>query len=160
MDRTELAVLCILEKGIPLIEDPYSEMAKTIGMERDVLLSYARKLLERGIIRRFGARIDQRRLGIHVNTMVAWRVPAERVEEIGRLMALHPEVTHCYERAVIPHRWEYNLYTVLHGYEAVTVLREIDQLALTTGISDKIVLFSTEEYKRVPAGCTRELAGK
>ncbi|MDD1677724.1 MAG: Lrp/AsnC family transcriptional regulator [Methanomicrobiales archaeon] len=157
IDRTEQAVLHALQQGIPLVEDPYGEMAKTIGIERDKLLSCIQSLLDRGIIRRFAARINQRELGIQVNAMVAWKVPPERVEEIGRIMATHPEVTHCYERAIVPQRWEYNLYIVLHGYDPNTVEQYIDELASATGISEKVVLFSTEEYKRAPAGRVGEV---
>jgi DNA-binding Lrp family transcriptional regulator len=157
IDPTDQAFLRVLQQGLPLTEDPYGEMAKTLGIERDEILSRIRALLDRGVIRRFGARINQRSLGITVNAMVAWKVPPQRVEEVGRIMAAHPEVTHCYERRTVPQRWEYNLYTVLHGYDADTVARYISELVTMTGVSERIVLYSTEEYKRTPAGRISEV---
>ena len=57
--------------------------------------------------------------------MVGWRVPADRVETVGRLMAADPEVTHCYERAVVPGRWEHNLFTVLHQPDRLSLARRL-----------------------------------
>jgi DNA-binding Lrp family transcriptional regulator len=157
IDRTDRNVIWVLQQGLPLTEDPYGEVAKSIGMEREELLSRTQSLLDRGVIRRMGARINQRVLGIRMNAMVAWKVPAEKVEEIGSIMAAHPEVTHCYERAIVPLRWEYNLYTVLHACDADTIFHYVRELTSATGISENIVLFSTEEYKRAPAGRIEEV---
>jgi DNA-binding Lrp family transcriptional regulator len=157
IDRRERMVLHALQEGLPLVEDPFGEMAQRIGMEREDLLRRIQSLLDRGVIRRFGARINQRALGIGVNAMVAWKVPAERIEEVGRIMAEHPEVTHCYERAVVPHRWEYNLYTVLHGYDEDAVFRYIHELSTSTGLSENTILLSTAEFKRAPAGRVAEV---
>jgi DNA-binding Lrp family transcriptional regulator len=158
IDGKELTLLQALQEGLPLTEDPFGEVARTIGITREELLSRTRTLLNRGVIRRLGARINQRTLGIRVNAMVAWKVPEDRVEEVGRMMAAHPEITHCYERAVVPHRWEYNLYIVLHACDTDTVLRYVRELSASAGISEHVVLFSTTEYKRAPAGRVAEVA--
>jgi DNA-binding Lrp family transcriptional regulator len=157
IDKTERILLHALQEGLPLVEDPFGEVAQRIGWKREDLIFRIQTLLDRGVIRRFGARIDQRALGIGANAMVAWKVPLEKVEEIGRLMAAHPEVTHCYERESVPHRWEYNLYTVLHGYDADDISRYIGELIAATGISENIVLLSAEEFKRTPAGRVGEV---
>jgi DNA-binding Lrp family transcriptional regulator len=152
IDRTEQNLLRALTDGLPLSEDPFGDVAERIGLEREDLLLRIQSLLDRGVIRRFGARINQREVGIGVNAMVAWKVPVDRIEEVGRLLASHPEVTHCYERAIVPARWEYNLYTVLHAYDEDTVFCYTRELSASTGIREYLVLFSTEEFKRAPAG--------
>jgi hypothetical protein len=75
---------------------------------------------------------------------------------MGSLLASFPCVTHCYERLPVPGRWEYTVYTVHHGYSRDTVLAEIRTLAGNLGIHDYVVLFSTEEFKRVPNVRIRE----
>lgn len=158
IDRDEQTLLWELREGLPLCEDPYGTVAQTMGIPREELLLRIQSLLDRGVIRRFGARINQRRLGIRLNAMVAWKVPGERIEEVGRAMAAHPEVTHCYERAAVPSRWEYNLYTVVHAYDRESILRYIRELSLLTGVEEHIVLFSTAEFKKIPAGRVAEVA--
>jgi hypothetical protein len=50
----------------------------------------------------------------------------------------------------VPGRWEYTIYTVHHGYSRDAVVAEIRTLADHIGVHDYVVLFSTEEFKRVP----------
>jgi hypothetical protein len=50
----------------------------------------------------------------------------------------------------VPGTWEYTIYTVHHGYSRGAVLAEIRTLADHIGVQDYVVLFSTEEFKRVP----------
>ncbi len=159
IDRNEQTLLWELREGLPLCEDPYGAVAHRLGIKREELILRIRSLLDRGVIRRFGARINQRNLGIRMNAMVAWKVPGERIEEVGRAMAAHPEVTHCYERAIVPSRWEYTLYTVVHAYDQESISRYIQELSLITGVEEHIVLFSTAEFKKIPAGRVAEVAG-
>lgn len=148
--RTE-EVLAALQDGIPLAPEPFRGIAERLGVTEDELLAAVRDLRAGGVIRRFGARIDQRRLGLTVNAMVGWRVPEARVETVGRLMAAHPEVTHCYERATVPGRWDSNLFTVLHQPDHASLDRQLAALADESGITDRVVLVSGREFKRVPA---------
>ena len=41
-------------------------------------------------------------LGYVANAMIVWQVPEDRIESVGRIMAGFPEVTHCYQRPVVP----------------------------------------------------------
>ena len=50
----------------------------------------------------------------------------------------------------MPGRWEYSLYTVHHGRSREAVGGEVNKIAEAAGLSDYLVLFSTEEFKRVP----------
>jgi tRNA(Ile)-lysidine synthase TilS/MesJ len=59
----------------------------------------------------------------------------------------------------VPGRWEFTVYTVHHGYSRDAVLAEIRALADQIGVQDYVVLFSTEEFKRVPTVRIRENRG-
>jgi hypothetical protein len=80
--------------------------------------------------------------------MVAWKVPEERVDEVGRFFAGNPVVTHCYERKIIPGRWEHNVFTMVHCQSETEVIHLVKQLAETAGVPDFQVLVSGEEFKR------------
>jgi DNA-binding Lrp family transcriptional regulator len=152
VNALDRALLFRLEQGVPLTEEPFAAVAEELGIPEDEVLKRLRALSDNGIIRRFAARINHRNAGIIVNAMVGWRASAEQVERSAAIMARCPEVTHCYERAVVPGRWEYNLFTVLHGRHPAEVDRCIARLAGATGLDDYIVLVSTRELKRAPAG--------
>jgi siroheme decarboxylase len=149
MDTTDISLLRHLERGLPLVPAPFEAIGKTLGIpERDVI-ERVRLLKETGIIRKFRARIDQRKLGITANALVAWK-PAGAAGELGDLLAEAPSVTHCYERRTIPGRWEYSCYTVHHGTSRDEVLGQVCAVAEKVGCPDYTVLFSTREFKRVP----------
>ncbi|HIH03381.1 MAG TPA: Lrp/AsnC family transcriptional regulator [Methanoregulaceae archaeon] len=145
------AVLRQLQDGVPIVDEPFREIARKLGVSEEEVFACLESLQAEGVVRRFGARIDQRRVGITVNAMVAWRVAPDLVETVGRAMAAHPEVTHCYERGIVAGQWEYNLFTVLHQPDHRSLWRHLSALSAESGIDDFVVLVSGREFKRVPA---------
>jgi hypothetical protein len=156
LDPLDLDLLSELENGLPLVKEPYKEIGKRLNLTGNEVLDRIQNLQAAGIIRKFRARINQRRVGISANALVAWKRADPLHSDMGSLLASFPCVTHCYERLPVPGRWEYTVYTVHHGYSRDTVLAEIRTLAGNLGIHDYVVLFSTEEFKRVPNVRIRE----
>ena len=152
MNNRDHAPFSGFQEGVLLVEEPYLEIAAELGMTEAEVIARIEGLLSQGIIRRFAVRIVHRKAGILVNAMVAWRVPPGDVARAAEVMARSPEVTHCYERAVVPGRWDYNLYIVLHGRRRDEVDRSIARLSRAAGIDDYTVLVSTRELKRAPPG--------
>ncbi len=150
MDPNDLAILAALEDGLPFIPEPFAEIGKTLGITAEEMLDRIKKLQESGVIRRFRARINQRQVGISANALVAWRCNKKSTDKTGAFLASFPSVTHCYERRPIPGRWDYSLYTVHHGRSREKVIEEVKKIADAAGLSDYLILFSTEEFKRVP----------
>jgi DNA-binding Lrp family transcriptional regulator len=147
MDKTDISLLRELERGLPLVPAPFVEIGKCLSLPEQEVMDRIRHLKETGIIRKFRARINQRKLGITANALVAWK-PAG--EGLGDRLAAISSVTHCYERRPVPGRWEYTHYTVHHGTSRDEVLGQVRAAAEKTGCPDYTVLFSTREFKRVP----------
>jgi DNA-binding Lrp family transcriptional regulator len=144
-------VLAELQGGLPLVPEPFTEVASRLGVSQEAVLACLGELGEQRVVRRFGARIDQRRVGLTVNAMVGWFVPDPEVEVVGQILAADPEVTHCYERTTVPGRWDYNLFTVLHQPDRESLDRRLAALSAETGMEDCVALVSGREFKRVPA---------
>jgi DNA-binding Lrp family transcriptional regulator len=159
MDKCDRAILAALEDGLPLVPEPFEEIGRRLGMPGEEVLARVRNLQEEGVIRRFRARINQRQLGITANALVAWDCTGTDAGRAGDRLASFPSVTHCYERRPVQGRWDYSLYTVHHGYSRERVEDEVRQIAGQTGLSQYLILFSTEEYKRVPNVRVRENGG-
>ena len=156
MDPCDREILAALEGGLPLVPDPFGEIGKRVGLTGAEVLSRVRALHDAGIIRRIRARINQQQLGITANALVAWDCGEKRASEIGSLFASFPRITHCYERGPVPGRWDYTLYTVHHGFSREEVENEVRELAGQAGLSRYLILFSTEEFNRVPNVRVRE----
>lgn len=150
LDPLDVRLLRELENGLPLVQEPFEEIGKRLGISGAAVMERIRNLQTAGIVRKFRARINQRLVGISANALVAWRLGAALKRDIGPLLAAFPCVTHCYERRSVPGLWEYTFYTVHHGFSRDAVLTEIRTIADQIGVNDYAVLFSTEEFKRVP----------
>lgn len=152
MDDIDLEVLREVENGIPLLNEPFAEVAKKIGISEDEIIIRLKKLKENGIIRRFGASVNHRKVGIVAKAaVVVWRAPQNLVETVGKLISTCKEVTHCYHRKTISEKWEYNLFTVIHGRNRESIKQCVKMFSETTGIKEYAVLFGIKEFKRASA---------
>ena len=147
-DDTDQAILRATQEGIPVVKEPFEGIAKEAGITQDEVIVRLKKLIKDGVIKRLGIAINQRKVGIVANAVVAWKVPQEQVESVGNTLSSYKEVTHCYERVTMPGKWEHNLFTVIHGYTRESVEEFAESLSEVVGISDYLVLFSNEQFKR------------
>jgi DNA-binding Lrp family transcriptional regulator len=148
LTEIEKKIVKALQNDLPLCPQPFKAIAEEIGISENELLVEIHRLKQQEIIRRFGAIVRHRNLGITANAMVVWRVPKEKSQEIGAIMAAFPEVSHCYERPTYPD-WHYNLFTMVHGKSKDECQKVIAQISERTGIKDYKQLYSTRELKKV-----------
>jgi len=142
------AVVRELQEDIELMPCPFAPMARRLGMSEEALLVKARGLLASGVMRRYGAVLRHRRVGFAANGMVCWMVPESRIEELGRLAATYPQVSHCYQRPPHPPDWPYTLFTMVHGRTQAEVEAVAENIAAASDIRDYIILYSIREYKK------------
>ena len=113
MDEIDRKLLAGMEKGITLTTEPFNEIALQLGITPKEVVTRLRNLKEKGVIRRFGASIKPNNIGFSANALVAWKVPENRVQEIGAYLSKYQEISHCYERKTVNGRWDLQS---LHGY--------------------------------------------
>ncbi|MFO8101239.1 MAG: AsnC family transcriptional regulator [Dehalococcoidia bacterium] len=148
LSASERAIINELQRQLPLVERPFDGIAQNAGMDVEDFLAGCRSLKERGLMRRFGASIEQRHAGFTAGALVCWAVPEEKVDEAGMTMAGFPEVTHCYERRTCP-RWpRYNMFTMVHGDSPEHIEGIISRMAAETSITEYEVLPTVREFKK------------
>jgi len=147
MDEIDKKLLKSTQDGIPIVSEPFKQIAKELALPEEEVLRRLDNLLKDGVIRRFGASIGHRAIGITANAMCTWNVPEEKVETVGAIMAGFPEVTHCYERPRFPD-WKYNLFTMIHAYSRDECEKIAREISIATGIKDYSILFSEREFKK------------
>ncbi|WP_139490234.1 siroheme decarboxylase subunit alpha [Brevibacillus dissolubilis] len=143
----DIKVILELQKDVNITSRPFDAWAANVGMSTEEFLSYAKKFVEKGQMRRFSAVLNHRKAGFRANGMGVWAVSEDKVEEIGQQMGAFRAVSHCYLRPTYPD-WKYNIFTMVHGRdmeECESILQAIED---ETGITDRITLYSTKEYKK------------
>ncbi|MCL6610629.1 MAG: Lrp/AsnC family transcriptional regulator [Peptococcaceae bacterium] len=147
LSRLEKEIVKALQEGLPLVSRPFSAMAEKLGITEEALLDKIRDMVDRGLIRRFGAAVRHQDLGYTANAMVVWKVPGSGVEEAGKIFSGFSEVSHCYLRKTSG-EWEYNLFTMVHGRTEEECRAVARAMSEASGVGDYLVLFSTAELKK------------
>lgn len=147
IDDVDKRVIQLIQGDLPLDLRPFAVLAVKAGISEEEFVERVASLKKRGIIRRFGATLRHQEAGFSSNAMVAWIVPEERIEEVGKTMARFRAVTHCYQRKTSK-GWPYNLYTMIHGDNREECYELAKKISRKAGIQDYILLFSEKEFKK------------
>ena len=147
LDTRDWSVLEALQEGIPLLPRPYRELAERAGMDEGEFLARVTRLRDEGVMRRMGFRVRHQRTGTLGNIMVVWRVPEERVDEVGEILASSDAVSHCYERPPFD-GFPYNVYSMVHAPTEAEAVETVGELARRCGLEDYQLLRSVREWKK------------
>lgn len=138
------------QEGLPLLPEPYREVASRLGLEEGEVLARLSRLLEGGVIRRLGVIPNHYRLGLRANGMSVWQVPEASIGRLGRRVGALGYVTHCYHRPPHPPQWPYNLFAMVHGPDRLTVRQRVEEIRTLLGeeCGGHEVLFSSRILKK------------
>ena len=150
MNAIDERIVRATQAGLPLVPEPYAEIARTVGIGQEELLARLSSMLADGRIRRIGAVPNHYALGYRANAMSVWDVADEAMDELGAAVGALPFVSHCYR---LPRRlpeWPYNLFALVHGRsraeteESMLAIRDL----LGTALRAHDVLYSTRILKK------------
>jgi DNA-binding Lrp family transcriptional regulator len=147
-EELDIAVIRATQGDMPIVPEPYAPAAQRLGMPVDALLDHLAGMRERGLLRRVAAILFHRRAGFSANGMGVWKVPAERIAEIGPRMASFRGISHCYQRPTYED-WPYSVFTMAHGRSKAECDAILDSIEADTGIGERATLYSSTEFKKV-----------
>jgi siroheme decarboxylase len=137
-----------LQKDLKIISEPFSEPASNLGISTNDLFKMAKAYQDAGVMRRFAAILRHREAGFVANGMVVWKVPEDKIDDVGYKLASFPQVSHCYRRPVYPD-WEFNLFSMIHARTFESAEKTASEMSSLIGITDYKILFSSREFKKV-----------
>ena len=137
-------ILALVETRVPLVEEPYRWVSDRLGCTREQLLSALTDLRGTGaVIRQISGIFDVAAFD-YEQSLVSFKVPDDKVDQAGTIVAAHPGVSHAYRRG---HPW--NLWFTLGvsptsklGLQATTRI-----LADRARAQDRMILPSLKRYK-------------
>jgi DNA-binding Lrp family transcriptional regulator len=147
-DDFDVAVVRATQGDMPICREPYVPAAQALGIAVPRLLEHMTGMRERGLLRRVAAILFHRRAGFSANGMGVWKVPADRVLELGPRMAAFRGISHCYERPTYAD-WPYSVFTMAHGRSKQECDAILESIAQDTGIEEHATLYSSTEYKKI-----------
>jgi siroheme decarboxylase len=147
ISEEDKAAIRVLQEDIPLTPRPFDLWGKHIGLGYEELLERAYDLQRRKIMRRFSAVLYHRKAGFRANAMGVWKVPEDRIDEVGNIFAHYQVVSHCYQRPTYED-WPYSVFSMVHGRSVEECENVLDAMAAESGVSERLSLYSTREYKK------------
>jgi len=147
-DESDVAVIRATQGDLPVTQEPYAAAARALEVSQDQLLRHLELMQERRLLRRVAAILFHRRAGFSANGMGVWRVPDERIMELGPRMAAFRGISHCYQRPTYQD-WPYSIFTMAHGRSKEECDAILDSIAAETGIADRATLYSSTEFKKI-----------
>ena len=97
LDAADRRLINRLQDGLPLVKAPYAAVAAELELSEGELLYRLERLLESGVLSRFGPMYHAERLGGGL-TLAALAVPEADFERITETVNAFPEVAHNYRR--------------------------------------------------------------
>ncbi len=143
----EKTIIRVCQDDLPIASRPWADTAQRLGMSEADVIAKLNEMHDEGILRRFAAVLRHNEAGFSANGMACWRVPEDRIEDIGERLAADTRVSHCYWRPTFPD-WPYPLFSMVHCESRDQVASIVAELSETVGVSDYEILWSAREFKK------------
>ena len=122
MDEIDRSLINKLQRGFPVVERPYLQVAHELGLSEAGLIGRLGNLLDQGVLSRFGPLYQAERLG-GAYTLAAIQVPEADYDRTAGLVNAHREVAHNYRR-----EHAFNMWFVVAALSPATVARTLSEI--------------------------------
>ncbi|HWQ38001.1 MAG TPA: Lrp/AsnC family transcriptional regulator [Burkholderiales bacterium] len=140
MDAAGFRLLNDFQRGFPLCERPYLEIAQRLGQSEHWVLAKLARLELAGVVGRIGAVFAPNTIG--ASTLVAAAVPPEALERVAQAVNRFPEVNHNYERD-----HAFNLWFVVTAADSGRLARTLAAIERQAQCGPLLSLPLLEEYR-------------
>jgi len=127
MDAIDRQIVNDLQGDFPIGERPYRDAAKKLGLSEEELLFRIERLLNSGVLSRFGPMYNAERIGGGL-TLAAMAIPEDEFDAVADTVNGFIEVAHNYQR---DHR--FNMWFVIATATPDGVRQTIERIEAATG---------------------------
>lgn len=90
-------ILSRIQRQFPLVARPFNTIADELGISEEEVLEILQEQKKSNIIRQTSAIFDTKRLG-YISSLVAFKIPEEKISDAVKIINSHPGISHNYER--------------------------------------------------------------
>ena len=128
-------LLQLAQDEFPLTDQPWLSIGNRLGITEREVLKRIGVLCKKGIIRKVGPALDARRIGLKASTLIAMKVPEERIRKVAKLLSEYEEVSHCYQR-----KHDYNLWFTVTARDEMELEKILEEIKRGVDIAENDLL--------------------
>ncbi|MBW6488797.1 Lrp/AsnC family transcriptional regulator [Sulfurimonas sp.] len=136
-------ILSRIQKKFPLVARPFKVIADELDMSEDEVLEILQEQKKSNIIRQTSAIFDTKRLG-YISSLVAFKIPPQKISDAVKIINSHPGISHNYER-----NHDFNIWftVAVSPTSKLGLEKTVGFLAEATGAEDYITLPTLKLFK-------------
>ena len=136
-------ILSRIQKKFPLVAKPFKVIADELNMSEDEVLEILQEQKKANIIRQTSAIFDTKRLG-YISSLVAFKIPEDKISDAVKIINSHPGISHNYER-----NHDFNIWFTLAVApdSKLGLEKTLEILAKATEAQDYIMLPTLKLFK-------------
>lgn len=135
LDKIDKKLLQLAQDDFPLTKRPWAALANRLDIKEEEVISCLKNLHREGIVRKIGPVLDARKLGLRASTLIAMKVPQEKMEHVVAIINEYRSVSHNYLR-----EHEYNIWFTVTTSSREELEKTLEEIKRRTGIPDNHVL--------------------
>lgn len=141
MDKLDIDLLMKVQYDFPLVDRPFEEIGKELGLDEDQVIQRLRRLAAAGVLKRIGSVMNYRAKRLEA-ALIGLAVPEELIDRVAGEINRDPMVSHNFQRDWRP----YNVWYVTKASSKEELEEKVKTLADKWGL-EYIILYSLKTYK-------------
>jgi len=134
-DETDKKILQILQDNFPMVKQPYKHVAEQLNLTETQVLNRLQQLSQRGVTTKIGAVIDTSKIGLSAATLVALKVPQDKIDTVANIINQYQGVSHNFLR-----EHQYNVWFTLRAQNQAELTKIIQEITQKAAVDPKDIL--------------------
>jgi DNA-binding Lrp family transcriptional regulator len=135
LDNIDKELLQILQDNFPMTENPWKEIGNKLDLPEEEVLTRLKRLNQLRVIQKIGAVLNTSKIGFAAATLIAVKVPPQRIDEVADVINQSSGVSHNYER-----EHEYNVWFTVKAHSEKELAAAVDEITQKAAIPQKDLL--------------------